>query len=290
MVISLIKSLRPNQWSKNLLLFAGLLFSKSLFEAPLLLKATIGFFLFCILSGAEYVLNDVVDLNQDKAHPIKSKRPLASGKLSTSFAVSTVVILMASGISLSFFLNDAFGWVATAYALLMLGYTFFLKRIAILDVLVIAVGFVLRAIAGTVVIGVSISSWLLVCTIFLALFLGLCKRRHELVLLGENANTHRKILGEYTPYLLDQMIAVATASTVMSYTLYTTAADTVEKFGTRNLVFTLPFVLYGIFRYLYLVHQKNMGGSPENILIKDRGMTINIFLYLVTTGFILYRK
>ena len=157
-----------------------------------------------------------------------------------------------------------------------------------LDVIVIALGFVLRAVAGAAVIKVSISSWLLMCTTFLALFLVLNKRRHEMVLLGENATDHRKILGEYSPYLLDLMVTVVTAATVISYALYTTAVDTVQKFGTRNLLFTLPFVLYGIFRYLYLVHQKNMGGSPEQILVKDGPMIVNIFFYLITIGIILY--
>lgn len=290
MIGLLIESLRPKQWTKNLILFAGLVFSKSLFQVPLLLKATGGFALFCLLSGAEYLVNDLLDLEQDRAHPLKSKRPLASGRLPVSWAVGAVVVLMGVGLSSSFLLSREFGWIATTYVVLMLGYTLILKHVVILDVIIVAMGFVLRAVAGAAVIGVSISSWLLVCTTFLALFLGLGKRRHELVLLGENATNHRKILGEYSPYLLDQMVSVVTASTVMAYALYTTAAETVEKFGTRNLIFTLPFVLYGIFRYLYLVHKKSLGGSPEQILIKDRPMILNILLYLLTVAFILYGK
>ena len=260
----------------------------SLFNGALLLKASLAFLLFCLLSGTEYIVNDLLDLEKDRAHPLKSRRPIASGRLKPSNAKVFAVVFSIVGISGSFVLNTNFGLIAAAYYFLMLGYTLAFKRVVILDVLIIAVGFVLRAVAGAVVIDVTISSWLLVCTTFLALFLGLSKRRHELVLLGEDAVNHRKILGEYSPYLLDQMIAVVTASTVMAYALYTTAADTVEKFGTRNLVFTLPFVLYGIFRYLYLVHQKKMGGSPESILIKDRAMILNILLYLIATGFILY--
>lgn len=290
MIGLLIESLRPKQWTKNLILFAGLVFSKSLFQVPLLLKATGGFALFCLLSGAEYLVNDLLDLEQDRAHPLKSKRPLASGRLPVSWAVGAVVVLMGVGLSSSYLLSREFGWIATTYVVLMLGYTLILKHVVILDVIIVAMGFVLRAVAGAAVIGVSISSWLLVCTTFLALFLGLGKRRHELVLLGENATNHRKILGEYSPYLLDQMVSVVTASTVMAYALYTTAAETVEKFGTRNLIFTLPFVLYGIFRYLYLVHKKSLGGSPEQILIKDRPMILNILLYLLTVAFILYGK
>lgn len=286
----LIESLRPKQWSKNLLLFAGLVFSKNLFQVSLLLKATMGFILFCLLSGAVYVLNDLLDLEQDKTHPLKSQRPLASGKLSVSWAVGVVVVLIGVGLSSSFLISSEFGWIAVAYIFLMLGYTFILKHIVILDIIVIAVGFVLRAVAGAAVIGVSISSWLLVCTTFLALFLGFSKRRHELILLGEDAKNHRRILSEYSPYLLDQMVSVVTASTVMAYALYTTATETVEKFGTRNLIFTLPFVLFGIFRYLYLIHQKNMGGSPELIIVRDKPMILNILLYLLTAGFIIYWK
>lgn len=288
MIKPIIESLRPKQWTKNLLLFAGLLFSKSLFQVPLLLKATAGFFIFCLLSGTEYLVNDLLDIEQDRTHPVKSKRPLASGKLAPSSAVAVVIVLSVAGLASSFLLHRTFGWIALIYFLLMLSYTFALKHVVILDVIIIALGFVLRAVAGAAVIEVPISSWLLVCTTFLALFLVLNKRRHEMVLLGENAANHRKILGEYSPYFLDLMVAVVTASTIMAYTLYTAAADTVQKFGTRNLIFTLPFVLYGIFRYLYLVHQKNMGGSPEQILIKDVPMILNIFLYLIATGVILY--
>jgi 4-hydroxybenzoate polyprenyltransferase len=288
MFIAFIQSLRPKQWTKNLILFAGILFSKKIFQTELLVRVLAAFGLFCLLSGAQYLLNDLKDLNQDRAHPIKSKRPLASGRLPLSTAVAGFIFLIIGGIAASYLLHTAFGWIALGYVILMVSYSLALKHIVILDVIVIALGFVLRAVAGAAVIDVSISSWLLVCTTFLALFMGLGKRRHELVLLGEDAKAHRKILGEYSPYLLDQMIAVVTASTVMAYALYTTAQSTVENFGTRNLIFTLPFVIYGIFRYLYLVHQKNMGGSPELILIKDRAMIINIILYLVTVGVIIY--
>ena len=288
MIGPLLTSLRPRQWIKNFFLFGALLFSKSVFQGPLLIKTVASFIIFCLLSGAEYLFNDLVDLKQDRIHPLKKQRPLASGKLSILTAIIVLVILFAGGLVASFSLSNAFGWIAGVYVLMMLGYTVVFKHVVILDVIVIALGFVLRAIAGAVVNELSISSWLLVCTIFLALFLALSKRRHELILLGDDATDHRKILGEYSPYLLDQMIAVVTASTVMAYALYTTAADTVEKFGTRNLIFTMPFVLYGIFRYLYLIHQKKLGGSPEQIMIQDKPMIINILFYLLTAGFILY--
>lgn len=290
MLVALIQSLRPKQWTKNLLLFAGLLFSISLFQKELLFRATLGFVIFCLLSSGEYLINDILDLKKDRAHPVKRKRPIASGKVTISTAIITAFIFIVGGLIFSFSIVTNFGWVAFIYVFMILAYSLFLKHIVILDVLIVALGFVLRAIAGAVIIQVTISSWLLVCTIFLALFLGLNKRRHELVLLGKDAVNHRKILDQYSAHLLDLMIVIVAACTVMAYALYTTASETVEKFGTRNLLLTLPFVLYGIFRYLYLVHQENLGGSPELILLKDRPMQFNIFLYVLTVGFILYYK
>jgi 4-hydroxybenzoate polyprenyltransferase len=288
MLKSLIISLRPKQWTKNALLFAGLLFSRNLFQTPLLLKVLAGFCIFCILSGATYLFNDIFDLEQDRKHPLKSKRPLASGKLSVRAARIAFLFLLGAGLSSAFLMDVLFGAIAASYVGLTLGYSLFFKHIVILDMIAVSIGFVLRAVAGAQLIHVSISSWLLICTIFLALFLSLGKRRHELVLLGDDAQAHRPILEEYSPYLLDQMIAVVTASTVMAYTLYTTAPDTVEKFGTRNLLLTTPFVLFGIFRYLYLMHQKSLGGSPEQILLKDKPILFNILFYLIATGVILY--
>lgn len=288
LIRSLVESFRSKQWTKNLLLFAGLLFSQNLFETSLFVKAVLGFLLFSLLSSGVYLINDLADLKQDRFHPLKSKRPLASGRLPVSWAVVSAFFLLSAGLSLSFCIQYKFGWIVLTYTMLTLGYTLVFKNIVILDVLIIAIGYVLRAVAGAVVIDVSISSWLLICTTFLAIFLGLTKRRHELVLLGENAVNHRRILNKYSPYLLDQMISVVTASTVMAYALYTTSSETVEKFGTRNLIWTLPFVLYGIFRYLYLVHKKNIGGSPEQILIKDHPLLMNIFLYVLAVVLILY--
>ena len=289
MILALIQSFRPKQWTKNLLIFAGILFSQRIFELGPLINSILGFISFCMLSSAEYLVNDLLDLEKDRAHPIKSLRPLASGKLSISLAMVAAVILFFSGLTLAFYLRSEFGLVALIYTVLLLLYSFILKHIVILDVIIIASGFVLRAMGGAVVVHVSISSWLLICTIFLALFLGLCKRRYELILLGDDASEHRKILGEYSPYLLDQMIGVVTAGSVMAYALYTTAQDTVNKIGSRNLIITIPFVLYGIFRYLYIVHAKNMGGSPELDLIKDKSMIINILLYLIAVALIIYK-
>lgn len=290
MIVALFQSFRVKQWTKNLLLFAGILFSQKILDPDLLLLAVLGFVSFCMLSSAEYLVNDLLDLEKDRAHPIKSLRPLPSGRLSVHTAIFAALLLFGGGLTLAFWLRTSFGTIALIYATLMLLYSFFLKHIVILDVIILASGFVIRAMAGAVVVDVVISSWLLICTIFLALFLGLCKRRYELVLLGDEAIEHRKILGEYSPYLLDQMISVVTAGAVMSYALYTMAQETIAKVGSRNLIFTVPFVIYSIFRYLYIVHHKKLGGSPELDLIQDKSMVINIFLYLLVVALIIYTK
>jgi len=290
MIRALIETMRPRQWTKNLLLFVGLIFSQNLFHFDLLLKTLVAFALFCLLSGAVYLINDLADIESDRSHPLKSRRPLPSGRLKVPVAIAAAVGFTCVGFPLSFLLDFQFGLVATGYFLLILAYSFGLKHVVILDVVVVALGFILRAVAGAVVIHVPISSWLLICTTFLALFLAMSKRRHELVLLGENSASHRKTLIEYSPQFLDQMIAVVTASAVMSYALYTTSEETVAKFGTRNLLFTLPFVIYGIFRYLYLVHMRNMGGSPELVFIKDRPMVVNVILYVIVVAVVLYLK
>jgi 4-hydroxybenzoate polyprenyltransferase len=285
----LLESLRPKQWIKNLFIFAGILFSQNLLNLRLLTKTIEAFLIFCILSGAVYIVNDIVDREKDKLHPYKSKRPIASGKLKVSSALMAVSLFVPLALILAFFLNRNFFLVSIGYFLLQVGYSFVFKNIVILDVFAVALGFVLRVAAGTIVIEVSISSWLLVCTILLALFLGLSKRRHELVVLGD-AEGHRAVLREYSPYLLDQMISVVTASTVIAYTLYTMSGETIRKFGTKNLIFTVPFVLYGVFRYLYLIHQKGAGGSPEILIVTDKPLIIDILLWIITVFIIIYRS
>ncbi len=285
----LLRSMRPKQWTKNLILFAAPIFSQNLSSFPFLFKAVTAFVIFCIISGCVYIINDLFDLKQDKIHPLKSHRPLASGKLKPSTAiVATITLLLISFGSSLLTCNLMFTVIAFCYFLLQLVYSMFLKHIVILDVFSIAAGFVLRAIAGAEVIDVPFSTWLLFCAILLSLFLALSKRRHELILLEDDAIHHRKILFEYSPYLLDQMISVVTASTVITYTLYTVADETVSKFGTDRLKYTIPFVLYGIFRYLYLIHQKNEGGSPEKVLLNDFPLLLCILLYGITVGLILY--
>ena len=287
-VILILKSLRPGQWTKNLFIFAGILFSKNISNVPMLLKVTLAFFVFCALSGSVYILNDLADIERDRLHKAKSKRPLASGKLKEGYAIFALIIIVPISLALSYYLGLPFFILALTYLLLQLAYTFYIKHKVILDIFTIAAGFVLRVIAGAVVINVEFSSWLLICTVLIALFLGLSKRRHELIVTGKKAEQHRAVLVEYSPYLLDQMISVVTASTFIAYTLYTMSEETIKKFGTKNLIYTIPFVLYGIFRYLYLIHQKGKGGDPERVLVTDKPLVANILLWVATVGIILY--
>lgn len=284
----LMLSLRPKQWTKNLILFAGLLFSQNFLNKALFLETLFAFFIFCFLSGAVYLVNDLVDAQKDRKHPEKKKRPIAAKKLSQSTALIAAIVIPLSCMVLALQLNFSFFLVAAIYYILMLAYSFALKKMVILDVMTIAFGFVLRALAGALAIQVDVSSWFLICTILLALFLGLAKRRHELRLLEGKAAAHRESLSSYSPQLLDQLIAAVTSSTILAYALYTMGEETVAKFGTENLIYTLPFVIYGIFRYLYLMYVKEHGGSPEKVLLTDKPMIANILLYLAAAGVILY--
>jgi 4-hydroxybenzoate polyprenyltransferase len=283
-----IRSLRPEQWTKTLILFGGLLFGQRLFDVPSVLYASAAFVIFCALSGVVYLLNDVADRDGDRVHPLKRHRPIASGALQTSTALVAAAAIGLLALVAAFLLRIQFGFFAAAYLALLTFYSGPLKHVVIIDVLTIAIGFVLRAAAGAVAIDVPISNWLLFITILGALFLALSKRRHELVLLADGATGHRPILQEYTPYLLDQMIAVVTASTLVAYAFYTVSPDTVEKFHTNHLGLTLPFLLYGIFRYLYLVHQKEGGGSPSEMLLNDRPLLVCVALWALAVALIIY--
>lgn len=287
-LINTWESLRPKHWTKNLFLFAGILFSQNLLNFPLLAKVIFAFLIFCLLTGSIYILNDLADRERDRRHPVKSRRPIASGRLKVHHAIIALIIFISLSLVLSYYLNLLFLLAALAYFLIQFAYSFFLQRIVILDVFAIAFGFVLRVVAGAVVIDVEISSWLIICTILLSLFLGLSKRRHELVMNEEEAQNYRKVLAKYSPYLLDQMISVVTASTVVCYALYTMSSETIQKFGTKNLIYTIPFVLYGIFRYLYLIHKKEVGGNPENILVSDKPLIIDTLLWVIIAGLIVY--
>lgn len=285
---ALFVTLRPEQWTKNLLVFAGLLFGGRLLDVTSI-WASIGMFAsFCALSSAVYVVNDILDRDADRQHPLKCTRPIASGQLPVGVAAAAAVVIAAAGVGGAFAIGREPGLIAAAYLFLLVLYSAVLKHTVILDVLTISAGFVLRAMAGAAAVAVPISHWLLVCTTLLALFLALSKRRHELTLLGEGATGHRPILEEYSPYLLDQMIAVVTASTVVAYTLYTISPETTERFGTNRLGLTIPFVLYGIFRYLYLVHQRRGGGSPTAMLVTDRPLLACVALWTVSVALILY--
>jgi 4-hydroxybenzoate polyprenyltransferase len=281
-------ALRPHQWTKNFVVLAALIFAERLYHVPSLLLASGAFVVFCMLSGAVYLVNDLADLEGDRRHPVKRTRPLPSGTLSPSLANVGAVVLAVTGIAGSFLIGGRFAAVAVLYFGSMMAYSLALKHIVVVDVLVVAMGFVLRALAGAVAIGVAFSHWLLICTLLGALFLALAKRRHELTLLAGGAAEHRRILGEYSPYLLDQMIAVVTASTVVSYALYTLAPETISRFGTDRLVWTLPFVLYGILRYLYLVHQKEEGGNPTEVLLNDRPILVAMALWAATVVMLIY--
>ena len=287
--INLILSLRPSQWTKNLLVFAGLLFGLRLGDANAVARAAAAFAIFCALSGAVYLINDVLDRESDRQHPHKARRPIASGAVPVSAAVATAAILTVIAIAASFALGVPFAATAVAYVTLLTLYSSVLKHVVIIDVLTIAVGFVLRAVAGAVAVNVQISHWLLVCTILLALFIALAKRRHELVLLADGATSHRKILGEYSPYLLDQMISVVTASTLVAYVFYTISPETEQKFGTQWLGLTIPFPLYGIFRYLYLVHRREGGGSPADLLVTDRPLLLCVALWGIAVMVLIYK-
>jgi len=281
-------SLRPHQWTKNLVVFAAPALSKHLFERGPLVQSLLAFVVFCGLSGTVYLLNDVADLERDRLHPRKRLRPIASGALAPRAALAIAAGLGLVCLGLAVLVGARFALCAALYLALNVLYSFRLKEVVILDVLSVSLGFVLRAVAGAVAIAVQISDWLLVCTLLLALFLALAKRRHELVSLTTSATSHRKILAEYSPYLLDQMISVVTASCLIAYTVYTMAPDTVQKYRTDRLAWTIPFVLYGIFRYLYLVHQKEKGGSPTDILVTDRPLLLNVFLWALALVWIVY--
>lgn len=288
MLLALLKAMRPQQWTKNLFVFAGVVFARKVVEPGPLLASLVAFALFCLLSSAVYLANDIVDAEQDRQHPAKRNRPIASGRLSASAAGVAATLMAVAGLALSFWLAVPFGIVGAIYLGLNLLYSFVLKHMVILDVLCVAIFFVLRAIAGAAAVDVVISHWLLICTILLALFIALSKRRHELVLLDESAASHRAILTEYTPYLLDQMIAVATASTLMAYVLYTVDARTVREFGSDHLMYTIPCVIFGIFRYLYLIHQRDQGGSPTETVLRDGPLMFNVVLWGAASGLIIY--
>ncbi|MFI5371903.1 MAG: decaprenyl-phosphate phosphoribosyltransferase [Candidatus Eisenbacteria bacterium] len=290
----MIEALRPRQWTKNLLLFAGVIFSQHLRDPRLLGRAAVGFVAFSLLAGIVYVVNDLRDVEQDRQHPRKRLRPIPSGRLSMTAARIALVPIAAVVIALSWWLGPGFAVTALVYMALNLAYSFGLKHQVLLDVFVVALGFVLRAIAGVQLLvpvapGTELSPWLLVCTFFGALFLALGKRRRELTNAGDTAAVRRAVLDHYTPELVDQLLVIAAAASLMSYALYTIWPGTVAKFHTEALLFTVPFVAYGLFRYLWLIETTEHSEDPSQILLTDRPLAVNLLLYLGVVLVILYR-
>jgi len=290
--LALLKAMRPKQWIKNLIVFAGFVFTLNERWRPFtpamwgyLAKSAAAFGLFSLISSSVYLLNDVVDVDADRQHPRKRNRPVASGALPAGVAMAAAVLLMSACLLLGYLLSPPFAAVAAGYVAMQFAYTFFLKHVPLLDVFVIAIGFVMRAASGAVVIGVDISPWLYTVTLLGALFLGLCKRRHELVLLEADAAQHRKALERYTPQLLDSLISIMASATIMAYSLYTFTSPKLP--GNHLMMITIPFVIFGLFRYLLLAHSQNAGGSPEEVFLRDKPLILTLLLWIVSTGFIL---
>jgi 4-hydroxybenzoate polyprenyltransferase len=287
---ALLKSMRPKQWIKNLLVFAAVVFSRNLFHLESVLRTFGAFLAFSLVASAVYIINDLVDRENDRRHPTKKNRPIASGRLGTGAAAAGAAGSILLGLGGGLALDWRFGVLLGGYFLMQLGYSFRLKQVVVLDVMIVAAGFALRAIAGVFVVHVNLSPWLFVCTILAALFVAVAKRRHELLFLEGGGISHRTVLGKYSETLLDQMMAVATSATVIAYCLYTIAPETVAKFGTSNLILTVPFMLYGVFRYLYLVYRKEMGGAPEKVFLTDLPLIIDIALYVASAVLIVYLR
>lgn len=282
----LLATARPRQWIKNLILFGPLVFDYKLAALDLLGRALLAFAAFCLASSAVYFVNDVLDVESDRQHPAKQSRPLASGQITTAQALVSALVLGGVSLGLGFALSPGVGLVVAAYIALNAGYSTFIKHLVILDVFAIAAGFILRAVAGALAIHVNISPWLYVCTLLLSLFLGFSKRYNELAILQDDAATHRRSLEEYTPAMLEQLTSILMGSTIMAYSLYSFSAESLP--ANHSMMLTIPFVLYGIFRYYYLVHKKNLGGAPEVVLMRDVPLMIDVALWGLAAVGVLY--
>ena len=286
-IYGLLRTLRPRQWIKNGVVFIPLLFDQKLTQWDLLVKTTFAFVLFCMISSTVYIINDLVDLEKDKQHPKKKNRALPAGQLQPWFAVLAAVGILVVCLSLSFWLDLYFGVIVLAYFLMNLAYSFVLKNIVLIDVMVVALGFVLRVAAGVIVVDAArFSPWLYLCTIFLALFLAIGMRRHELTFLADMANSHRKILDEYNTKLLDEMNHLVTAGTLISYSFYTFSAENLP--ANHTMMLTIPFIIYLLFRYQYLIHVKEEGGAPEMLLYKDKPLLLDLILWGLSVILIMY--
>jgi 4-hydroxybenzoate polyprenyltransferase len=287
MILELLITMRPRQWLKNGLVYAPLFFDSKLIDLESFLRTSAAFVLLCLMSGAVYIMNDLIDIENDRQHPTKKDRPLASGGLNTTMAGVAAVILIVGTLFVGFYLSVAFGVVLLVYFLVQVVYSFYLKNIVLLDVLTVSAGFVLRVAAGVAIINVErFSPWLYVCTGFLALLIALGKRRQELILLGADAGNHRSILNEYTIDLIDRLNAIVTTSAVVAYSLYTFLA--VGLPSNNLMMLTIPFVLYAVFRYLFLIHVRHEGGAPEEIFLRDRPMQASMILWAVVVFLVLY--
>jgi 4-hydroxybenzoate polyprenyltransferase len=287
MLTALLKTMRPRQWTKNLVIFAALVFDKQLVDPQAGFRTLVGFVIFCLVSGVVYILNDLVDIEADRKHPEKSRRPLPSGKLSPTVALTAAIIVLALALPAGWLLSEDFALITLGYFALNLAYSKWLKHIPLIDVLTIAMGFVLRVAAGVLLIDVArFSPWLYVVITLGALYLGFGKRRAELALLAEQANSHRRVLDGYTIPLLDQFITIVSATTIIAYSLYTFSAPNLPE--NHAMMLTIPFVLYGIFRYLYLIQVTYQAGAPEEVLLSDRPLQISIVLWGLSVLVIFY--
>ena len=283
----LIKTMRPKQWVKNVFVFAPLVFDEKLLNPNYLARTVAGFILLCLISGTVYIINDLVDAEKDRQHPRKRNRPIASGQLPLGAALTAAVLIPLAILPTGFLLAPLFGFILLGYLLLQIAYSFLLKNLVIIDVLVIAAGFVLRVAAGVPLVEAArFSPWMYVCMALLALFIGFNKRRHELVLLKGNANAHRESLQEYNLPLLDQIISIVTAATLVAYAFYTFSAPNLP--ANHAMMLTIPFVLYAVFRYLYLVQVRGLGGEPEEIVLRDRPLQAGVLLWGLSVVLIMY--
>jgi len=291
MAAAILVTVRPGQWVKNLFVFGPLLFSHKLRDVATDLRALAAFVLFCLAAGTVYFLNDLMDLKADRQHPTKRRRPIASGEISRGTAVVVTVVLALVTALGSWALGPLFAGLVACYVVLNISYSLGLKQVVIIDVMMIGAGFVFRVLAGAAAIGVSPSHWLVLCTILLSVFLGFTKRRAELMTLQEKADEHRKVLTSYSAGFLDQMISVVTAATLMCYILYTVDARTMADVagGSRGLLLTVPFVMYGIFRYLYLVYQREQGDNPTSAVLQDRMMLLDVVVWALLCVAVIYR-
>ena len=282
-LLDLLRLMRPHQWVKNTFVFTGLLFGHAWHDAHLVAQVFTAFAAFCLVSSAVYVFNDIIDVEQDRLHPKKSSRPLASGRVGVPAAAVLASVLAVSGLVLANCASRTVLVILVCYALMNVAYSLRLKHVVILDVFIIATGFMLRILAGTLGVGIPPSQWLLLCGLMVTLFLGFSKRRAEIFALAEDKAAHRKVLEHYSPVVLDKMIGITASGVILSYSLYTMSADTIRIHGTPNLIYTVPFVMYGVFRYIYLLHHQSRGGDPSHDLVRDPHLFVAVGAWLVVT-------